>query len=223
MENIKTLILSRFKTLSMLIVSMTLSMVLLMIRMKLNQSFFFLFLVWNLFLAVIPYIITMYLSSKEKQSKISLVIWFCAWILFLPNAPYILTDMLHLQGLDRYLIWLDVLVVMSFAFNGLILFFLSMLDMELILKPFIQAKKRFYLMIFILFLTGFGIYLGRFLRYNSWEIIQNPFALSFDIADIILHPTLHLQAWAFTLTFGAFLSVGYWMFKAFSGINRSSV
>lgn len=214
METLKTLFVSRFKIISLLTVSMTLSIVLLLIRMKLNQSFFFLFLVWNLFLAIIPYAITTYLSTRERLSNWSLLVWFCAWLLFLPNAPYIITDLLHLRMSNQYLMWLDVLLVTSFAYNGLVLFFLSLLDMEVILKSFMSAKKRFYLMLFILFLTGFGIYLGRFLRYNSWEILQDPLALFSDIIDIALHPTLHLQAWVFTLMFGAFLSVGYWMFKA---------
>lgn len=213
METLKTLIVSRFKIISLLTVSMILSIVLLMIRMKLNQSFFFLFLVWNLFLAVIPYAITTYLSTKEKLSRWSLALCFCVWLLFLPNAPYIITDLLHLRMSNQYLMWLDVLLVTSFAYNGLVLFFLSLADMEVILKSFISGKKRFYLMTFILFLTGFGIYLGRFLRYNSWEIIQDPLALFSDVMDILLYPTLHLQAWVFTLTFGAFLSVGFWMFK----------
>ncbi|MEZ4791921.1 MAG: DUF1361 domain-containing protein [Gelidibacter sp.] len=215
METLKTLIISRFKILSLLTVSMALSIILLMIRMKLNQSFFFSFLVWNLFLAVIPYAITTYLSTMEKPSKWSLLICFCAWLLFLPNAPYIITDLLHLRMSNQHLMWLDVLVVTSFAYNGLMLFFLSLLDMETILKSFTNDKKRFYLTTCILFLTGFGIYLGRFLRYNSWEILQNPLALFTDIFDIVVHPTLHLQAWVFTLSFGAFLSVGYWMFKTF--------
>jgi uncharacterized membrane protein len=214
MKILNTRIVSRFKIIFLLTVSMTLSIVLLMIRMKLNQSFFFLFLVWNLFLAVLPYAITTYLRTKDKLSKWSLLVYFCAWLLFLPNAPYIITDLLHLRMSNQYLMWLDVLVVTSFAYNGLILFFLSLLDMECILKSFITSKKRFYLMTFIPFLTGFGIYLGRFLRYNSWEILQNPLALFGDIMDIVLHPTLHLQAWVFTLTFGAFLSVGYWVFKS---------
>lgn len=195
---------------------MTLSIVLLMIRMKLNQSFFYLFLVWNLFLAIIPYAITTYLCTKNKISKWSLLFYFCIWLLFLPNAPYIITDLLHLRHSDRYLMWLDVLVVISFAYNGLILFFLSLSDMETILKPFIGEKKRFFLTLVVFFLTGFGIYLGRFLRYNSWEIAQSPFALFDDIMHIVFYPTANLQAWIFTLTFGAFLSVGFWMFKAMS-------
>lgn len=214
MQTIKTLIVSRFRILSLLTVSMTLSIVLLMIRMKLNQSFFFLFLVWNLFLAVIPYAITTYLRSIENLNRLGLFVSFCVWLLFLPNAPYIITDLLHLRMSDHYLIWLDVLVITSFAYNGLMLFFLSLYDMEQILKPFLRGKKLFYTTTFILFLTSFGMYLGRFLRYNSWEIVQQPFDLFADIMDIVIHPIQHMQAWVFTLTFGAFLYVGYVMIKS---------
>ncbi len=204
METLKTIIVSRFKIISMLTVSMTLSIVLLMIRMKLNQSFFYLFLVWNLFLAIIPYAITTYLSTREKHSKVSFLVIFCAWLLFLPNAPYIITDLLHLRLSNQYLMWLDVILVTSFTYNGLVLFFLSLSDMEVILKSFINDKKGFYIITIIVFLTGFGIYLGRFLRYNSWELLHKPTAIFKDTFDIIFYPGLHLQAWIFTLSFGTF-------------------
>lgn len=197
----------------MLTVSMTLSLVLLMIRMKLNHSFFYLFLVWNLFLAVIPYAITTFLSKREQLSKVSCLVLFLTWLLFLPNAPYIITDLLHLRMSNQYLMWLDVILVTSFAYNGLVLFFLSLSDMEVILKSFVSDKKRFYIMTIIVFLTGFGMYLGRFLRYNSWELLHRPDVIFRDTIDIILHPALHSQAWIFTLSFGTFLGVCYWMFR----------
>lgn len=206
----------------MLLLSMTLSVVLFMIRMKLNQSFFFLFLVWNLFLAVIPFAITTYLKSQEKLNKLIIAGWLLIWLLFLPNAPYIVTDLLHLRGSKDYLMWLDVLVVTSFACNGLILFFLSLIDLEHILKPYVSKRNQFYITTLVLFLISFGMYLGRFLRYNSWEIVQNPFSLFSDILNIIMSPTLYLQAWVFTLTFGSFLSVTFWMLKSFSSSTIKS-
>lgn len=215
MESIKTLIINRFKILSILTVSMAFSVVLLMIRMKLNQSFFFLFLVWNLFLAVIPYAISTYLISLSNIKKISLVFYGSIWLLFLPNAPYIITDLLHLRMSDPHLMWLDVLLVTSFAYNGLVLFYLSLNDMDSILNKFLNRKKCNWLLIIIFFLTGFGMYLGRFLRYNSWEIIQHPMALTSDILDIIIHPNQHLEAWIFTTSFGIFLIVGFWLFNSF--------
>jgi uncharacterized membrane protein len=219
MESIKTLIINRFKVLSLLTVSMAFSVVLLMIRMKLNQSFFFLFLVWNLFLAVIPYAISTYLMSQQQLSKLGLVFYFGIWLLFLPNAPYIITDLLHLRMSDQHFMWLDVLLVTSFAYNGLVLFFLSINDMNVILNRFLNKSKCHWLITIIFFLTGFGMYLGRFLRYNSWEIIQNPLALTSDIFDIIIYPNQHLEAWIFTASFGMFLMVGFRMFNVLEERN----
>lgn len=214
METLKTHILNRFKILSILTISMALSIILLMIRIKYHQSFYLLFLVWNLFLAVIPFAITTSLISNPKSNKISLILSFGVWLLFLPNAPYIITDLLHLNNSPEHLLWLDVLVIVSFAFNGLMLFMLSLSDMEKLLKLHFNPKIMFPIMLSIFGLTAFGIYLGRFLRYNSWELINNPTALFSDILQIIFQP--NIEAWIFTLTFGAFLAMTYWLLIAFS-------
>jgi len=217
MKTLKTLVFNRFKILSLLTVAMTLSLVLLMIRMKLNQSYYLLFLVWNLFLALIPYTITTALLTTSRINKFTLFVAFGIWLLFLPNAPYIITDLLHLNNSDHHLMWLDVLVITSFAFNGLILFFLSLSDMEKLLRQYISPKFLLPVLLSIFGLTAFGIYLGRFLRYNSWEIVNNPMPILVDSLTIIFQP--QLEAWVFTLTFGAFLAISYWMLKAFSNSN----
>ncbi|MCK8480151.1 DUF1361 domain-containing protein [Psychroserpens algicola] len=214
MDTIKTLILNRFKILSLLTISMALSIILLMIRMKIHQSFYLLFLVWNLFLAIIPYAITTSLTSASKLNKLTLFISFAVWLLFLPNAPYIVTDLLHLTRTNQHFLWLDILVIMSFAFNGLILFFLSLSDMEHLLKRYLNPKIISPMMLSIFGLTALGIYLGRFLRYNSWEILHNPLHIFSDIYDIIFQP--HIEAWVFTVTFASFLAITYWLLKAFS-------
>ncbi len=213
METIKTHILNQFKTLSIVTISMALSIILLMIRMKLNQSFYLLFLVWNLFLAIIPFVITTVLSSKPKNHKLTFLIAFSVWLLFLPNAPYIITDLLHLTNGKPHLLWLDVLVILSFAFNGLILFFLSLSDMEKLLKQHVKPKFIFPILLSIFGLTAFGIYLGRFLRYNSWEIISNPNYLLNDIMHIVIQPMANKEVWLFTILFGTFLNIGYLVFR----------
>jgi len=213
METIKTLIQSKFKTLSLVTVALTFSIITLMVRIKLNKSFFYLFLVWNVFLAIIPYAITMYLNTKQKLSKLKLGFWFLVWLAFLPNAPYLVTDLIHLKESNYHLMWLDILVVLSFAMSGLFLFYLSVLDMkQLISQKFKRIPIPFFT-ITLMFLCGFGVYLGRFLRYNSWEIISNPQVLISDIFKIITSPFQNVTAWLFTLGFGGFLLVGYWMVK----------
>lgn len=215
MQTIKTLIQSKFKTLSLVTVALTFSIIVLMVRIKLNQSFFYLFLVWNVFLAIIPYTITMYLNSKPVIGKLKLGVWFLVWLAFLPNAPYIVTDLIHIRIGNDALLWLDVLVVLSFALSGLLLFYLSILDMQKLIAKHFRKVPIITSTLFILFLCGFGVYLGRFLRYNSWEIISNPQVFS-DVFNILVAPFQHIDAWLFTLGFGTFLAVGYWMFKSLS-------
>ena len=120
---------------------------------------------------------------------------------------------MHLRLSPLDIIWLDVLIVISFAMNGLVLCFLSILDMELLLRKYFSSKKVFYIVITIFFLVGFGIYLGRFLRFNSWDIIQHPFKLLKDILQIIYYPDQHFKAWLFSFSFGTFLSIGFYLFK----------
>ncbi|WP_366140809.1 DUF1361 domain-containing protein [uncultured Algibacter sp.] len=110
MNTIKQLLVNRFKIFSLLTVGMAFSLFLLMIRMKLTHSFFLLFLVWNLFLAVIPFAISSYLISLPKLHKFKFILCFGIWLLFLPNAPYIITDLLHLKVSTNSLLWLDILV-----------------------------------------------------------------------------------------------------------------
>jgi uncharacterized membrane protein len=213
MKTLKTLILSKFKTLSLVTMALAFSLIILMVRIKLNSSFFYIFLVWNIFLALIPYAITMYLSTKQNLSRLTFVFWFLVWLVFLPNAPYIVTDFTHVRMSNDAQVWLDVLVVFSFAISGLFLFYLSIIDMqELIVSKFKHAPIMPSTLI-ILFLCAFGVYLGRFLRYNSWEIISGPYVLISDIFKIFISPFQYSEAWLFTLGYGGFLVIGFWMFK----------
>ena len=214
MDFIKHLFINRFKTLSLLSISMLLSVVLLMIRIKLTHSSFYLFLIWNLFLAAIPFAITTYLISLPKLNKFVFAFSFCVWLLFLPNSPYIITDLLHLKISSTHLLWLDILVIMSFALSGLLCFYLSINDMKIMLQSFINKKQTNYTTTLVLFLCGFGVYLGRFLRYNSWEILSNPKYLFIDILNIIITPFSNQEAWLFTILFGIFLYIGYWIFRS---------
>lgn len=221
METIKTLIQERFKTLSLITVALLFSGILLMVRMKLNKSYFFSFLIWNIFLAIIPYAITMYLNTSKNVSKLKLGFWFMVWLAFLPNAPYIVTDLIHIRIGNDSLLWLDVLVVLSFALSGLLLFYISILDMQKLLKSKFKTLPVEMISIAILFLCGFGVYLGRFLRYNSWEIISGPQYLFIDILNMIIAPFQHFEAWLFTLGFGTFLIVGFWMFKTINTLEKN--
>lgn len=224
MDYIKHFFLSRFKIVSLVTVSILFSGVLLMIRMKLTHSFHYIFLIWNLFLAVIPFAITSYLVCTPKFNNIALIFWLGVWLLFLPNAPYIVTDLMHLRLSYGSYVWLDTLVMSSFAINGLLLFYLSILDIKNVLKQYLKKPIINFGMTLTIFLSSFGVYLGRFLRYNSWELLSNPKYLFIDILNITVKPLVNKEAWLFTLLFGTFLSIGFWIFKQlfsnYDSINR---
>ncbi|WP_158847642.1 DUF1361 domain-containing protein [Algibacter sp. L1A34] len=209
----------RYKSLALLSVSISSTLILLMIRMKLAHSDNYLFLVWNLFLAAIPYAITIYLVSVPKLKKITLLLAFVVWLFFLPNAPYILTDMWHLRYNQPHIFWLDILLISAFALNGMMLFYFSVTDMKTILLKYLNKTKTRFILTFVFFISAFGVYLGRFLRYNSWEILTNPKVLFIDIINMIMQPLGNKQVWLFTLLFGAFFILGYWVF---TNINKDT-
>ncbi len=194
---------------------------LLALRMQITQKLFYGFLIWNLFLAVVPYLITVYLSNTSKLKKLELFFGFSIWLAFLPNAPYIVTDFVHLKLSTYNIIYLDILMVLLFAINGLVFFYLSFINMLKLIEPYFSKKIISLIAFLILFLTSFGVYLGRFLRYNSWEILSNPNVLFNDIWLMFTLPLEHKEAWSFTLYFGLFLIFGYSIIKHVIALKKS--
>ncbi|MBQ0736068.1 DUF1361 domain-containing protein [Aquimarina celericrescens] len=189
-------------------ISVSFTLLLLMVRITKTGSFFYLFLVWNLFLACIPYVITILLAHFNSKR---LLFWFgfFVWLVFLPNAPYILTDIQHIRLSTLQSVWFDVLLILSFAFNGMIIGFASLQIMQKLLRERLSKQTINIITYIILFLCGFGIYLGRVLRWNSWDIIQNPAGILSDILKRILFPIQHINTWTFTVGFGGFLIITY--------------
>jgi uncharacterized membrane protein len=174
----------------------------------------FLFLNWNLFLAFVPWALTSLVVIKPviQRSKIILGILLIAWLLFFPNAPYILTDLFHLRQRSTMPIWYDLLLILSFAWTGLLFGFLSLWDIERILNKFMKPVFITMLSTVFLFIGSFGIYIGRYLRWNSWDILTDPLELMYDISDRVVNPFVYPGAWGMTLFMGLFLNLLYWSF-----------
>ncbi len=170
-----------------------------------SQTFFF--LNWNLFLAWIPYLIALSLPAlyKKFNSKILIVGALLCWLLFFPNAPYILTDLLHLKKRTGIPLWYDMMLFLSFAWTGLMLGYLSLLEVQLFLQKFFSTLFVNLLSISALILCGFGIYLGRFQRWNSWDIIAQPVSLFSDILNILTQP----HTFGLAIVISVFLLLGY--------------
>ena len=174
----------------------------------------FLFLNWNLFLALIPWALTSLSLIKPniQKSKIIVFILVGSWLLFFPNAPYILTDLFHLRMKTSMPIWFDLVLILSFAWTGLLFGFLSLWDIERIMKKSIKPAHVTIISVILLFISSFGIYIGRYLRWNSWDIIQEPLNLIYDIGDRIINPFAHPRTWGMTIAMGLFLNIIYWSF-----------
>lgn len=175
----------------------------------------FLFLNWNLFLAFVPWAVTSItiLKPNIQSYKITIIILLAVWLLFFPNAPYILTDLFHLRLKSSMPKWFDLILILSFAWTGLVFGFLSLWDIEKILTKSLNQIWISIISISLLFIGSFGIYLGRYLRWNSWDIIGEPFNLLYDITDRLINPFDHPRTWGVTIFKGIFLNMIYWTFR----------
>lgn len=198
------------------LLSLSFAISLVLFRIKLTQSEAYIFLIWNLFLAAIPYLIsqTMKNHSWLQSSRILHVVCLGIWLLFLPNSPYIITDIIHLPPSNSNLAWYDLFLVFVFALNGLLLGLLSMFDIFQILAFRYGKKIAFSSILVVSLLTGYGIYLGRFLRFNSWHIITKPRILFHEIIESINDP----KAYLITFAFGSLLYMLFYLAHFYSSL-----
>ncbi len=187
---------------------------LLLYRLHVAGTLEYLFMSWNLFLAWVPLLIMRHLQtiSADRWHK-RLWIGFCllGWLLFLPNAPYIITDLIHLRYRQGVPLWYDSLMVFSFASTGLYTGMYSILLAHRLLEQHLKLRWSWMLLAPVLGLTGFGIYLGRFSRWNSWDLLTRPHLLASDIFHQLLNPTAIKLTFAFTVV----LTLFYLLFVSF--------
>jgi uncharacterized membrane protein len=180
------------------------------VRIDRTGSGYYLFLVTNLFLACVPLFLSTALRIGDHFGShwtVQLVL-FSLWLLFLPNAPYILTDILHLTRASQAPAWYDLALLLSCAGTGLLVGYLSLIDVQgLIARRFGSAWSWIFALVSLV-LSGFAIYLGRFLRWNSWDVLVAP-ARVFDILGALMHPWAHAKPVAVTMIFGVILMLGY--------------
>ena len=190
-------------------------------RMLYSGSIRFIFLLWNLFLAWIPFQISLYLSEKRNTNKWLSGFLLAGWLLFCPNALYIITDLIHLEVKTNVPIWYDAVLLFTSAITGLMMAFASLYKVELFFNRRISNTATHKLIVLCLFMGSFGVYLGRFLRWNSWNIITNPVELASEIAVRFFFPVEHYRTWAITLLFTCFFSLLYFTIKKLTVYNIS--
>lgn len=187
------------------------------VRIYYTGSTIYLFLVWNIFLAWIPCMISSLFSKMNNKTGWKQALVFCCWLAFFPNALYIVTDLIHIDLESPVPKWFDALLLFSSAVLGLILAFISLYRVEIFLSKTINRKLQAPLILLILFLGSFGVYLGRFLRWSSWDIVSNPSQLLVSIAQRVISPVDHLQTWGITMVFTMFFYLLYVAIKKLPG------
>ena len=201
---------ARLTLVFVLATSVALSVTLVVGRVLMTGRLLFLFLIWNLFLALIPFAISTMLGIAKGPLRARLLVPVgAAWLLFFPNAPYILTDLFHLERRAGVPFWYDLALILSCAWNGLMLAYASLADMQRLVQRRLGTGAGWAFATVALLLSSFGIYLGRYLRFNSWDVLANPLTLFYDIVNRILHPFSFPGTWGVTLVFGVFLLIGY--------------
>ena len=166
----------------------------------------FAFLSWNLFLAWIPYGLALAVVGLDRVRAPGwlLVLPGLVWLLFLPNAPYILTDFIHLGAIPGAPLWFDALLIGAFAGTGLLLGLASLYLVHHVVAARLGSAAGWVLAIGALALSSVGIYLGRFPRFNSWDVLADPGRL----VDVVLFRLGDPFGNPFLLTFAAAMTAG---------------
>lgn len=169
-----------------------------------NHSFYFAYLIWNLFLAWLPLLFAWWLvgvlrdklwSSWEALATTAL------WLLFLPNTFYMVSDYIHLGEFGKRDLVYDAVMLTSFIFTAVILGVTSLYIVHREVMKRYPGRRSLPWLSGVMLLCSFAIYLGRDLRWNSWDVLTNPGGLLFDISDRLLHPATYPEM---TLTTGIF-------------------
>lgn len=202
----------------LLIVSCLFSVGLTAVRILYTGHLRFAWLTWNLFLALVPYLITRFAvrnpSWIERPPKFALL--FAAWLLFLPNSFYIITDLFHLEINTAVPLWFDLALIFSFAWNGILLGVVSIRQMEKMVRLNCPVIREWQFVYPLMLVNAFGVYIGRYLRYNSWDVVANPFQLTQDIFYLLFHPVQHRFDWSMILCYSVFMTLIYLAVKRMS-------
>lgn len=198
------------------------SVALVMARIVWTGRFGYSFLVWNLFLAWLPMLFA--LLACEKYQSTSGRDWRFlglagTWLLFFPNAPYIFTDLIHLTTRFYPYFWVDLSLILLCALTGLVLGFVSLYLMQSVVERMLGRAASWLFIAAVAALSGFGIYVGRFMRFNSWDVLFKPWQVYQGIGNWVADPMVNSTSLAFPLLFGTFVFITYLMLYALTHLQ----
>ena len=171
-------------------------------------------LVWNLFLAWIPLLLALvvYDGQRDGASSAQIAGVGALWLLFLPNAPYLVTDVELLNELETGALWYDAALVGAAAVTGLVLGFVSLYLVQTVVSRRLGRVAGWTFAWFALALSGVGVYLGRFLRWNSWDVFTEPGKIAGHLTSAAIDPLAHGRPLALSTAFAVAWCLGYAVF-----------
>jgi len=205
----------RFKLTLLLALSITMSLILIGLRIHLFGTETYNFLFRNIFLASISFIVSslMLLKAKKLKSGITFYILLVTWLAFFPNAPYIITDFYHLKYEAPISMWFDIALVMSFVMNGLFMGLVSLMDVQYLVAQRFTARVGWVFSMGALVLSGFAIYIGRFLRFNTWDLVYQPEVILREIGERLTVTHFYPNLFGMPIVFSVFFILGYLIFR----------
>ncbi|SDM35965.1 DUF1361 domain-containing protein [Siphonobacter aquaeclarae] len=194
----------RFRLIASLAALSALSVFLLVVRYGLSREGWYVFINWNLFLAWIPLGLSLWFEKQARErpeATVSLTAIGLLWLLFFPNAPYVITDLVHIQNTSRIPVWHDAVMIFSYALVCLACGLASFHWMRRSLRQLLPVWGD-RIMLATLPLAGFGIYLGRVQRLNSWHPLTRPMHLIREILSALTARQALLMTVEFSLLIG---------------------
>lgn len=201
-----------FRLVGSLILLSTVSIALLAVRVLVSDSFRYSFMIWNLFLAAVPVLLSWWLvvrAGRYGWRQWQQVVLLIAWIVFLPNSFYIITDFIHLQQNYEADLLFDITMLTSFVVTGLILGYMSVYMVHQLLLNYMRERWAYGLIGLLFLVCSFAVCLGRYTRWNTWDILLQPAGLLFDVSDRLLNPGFHIQTYQTTITLFLVIFSGY--------------
>jgi uncharacterized membrane protein len=179
------------------------------------------FLLWNLVLAWIPFLLALafYDGYRRGRSRFVLAALGTLWLLFLPNAPYMVTDLVHLGEIRGAPLWFDGAMIASFACTGLLLGLASVFLVHAVATRALGVVQGWLAVVPVLALCSAGVFIGRFGGLNSWDAIVRPSRLGDLLAANLADPLASRRALAATLAYAVFLALAYCVLYALSSLR----
>lgn len=180
-------------------------------------------LVWNLFLAVIPFPVAWGVDALGRNRRVNgwlLALPTMVWLVFFPNSPYLVTDLIHLRPTPNVPLWYDSLVFFAFSATGLLLGLTSLYLVQSTVARRLGRTWGAAVALLAIAMGSYGIYLGRVERWNSWDVLTNPRELLRSIRNQVESPLSNRSAIIITVGFAVFLTAVYAIMYAFAHLVR---